>query len=308
MPKRRRWPFVVLTLGVLALPAYWWLFLESGEVEGAFPVDLAEVRRLAGSIPGDQPTQVRFEHVAGFEFPSVAVVAGDGWGLTKMPVYAYQLVSPTHRVMVDTAMDAQTGKRGGAIFFDADAAARVSSAMANVSTIVVTHEHYDHLAGLAMHPDAKTLMAKAVLTSEQLSEPSRMLPLEFPKEALEGYQAHQTAPLHAVAPGVVLIKSPGHTPGAQMVFVQKADGSEVLLIGDVAWHARNIELKRERARLVTFFFLREDRGAVLRQLAWLNGLTASEPKLAIVPGHDGARIEALMNQGVLTKGFEVAGP
>jgi glyoxylase-like metal-dependent hydrolase (beta-lactamase superfamily II) len=264
---------VVLTLGVLATGMYWWLFLESGEAEGAFSVDLAEVRRLANVVPGEKPSAIRFEHVAGYEFPSVAVVAGDGWGLTAMPVYAYQLISATHRVMVDTAMDADTSKEGGAVAFHPDAAARVSSAMPSMSSIVVTHEHADHLGGLATHPDVKALMAKVVLTSEQLSEPSRMLPMVFPKAALEGYQAHQTAPLHALAPGVVLIKAPGHTPGAQMVFVQKADGAEVLLIGDVAWHARNIELRRERARLVTFFFLREDRGAVLRQLAWLNGLT-----------------------------------
>ncbi len=288
---------------VALLPTYWWLFLESGSPSGTYQVDLAEVRRLASTVPGEKPTELRFEHSAGFEFPSTAVVAGDGWSMTKMPVFSYQLVSPSHRTIVDTAMDEKTGKSGGGAFFDADASARIAKGLESATTIVVTHEHFDHLAGLAMHPNAKALLGKTVLTVEQLSEPWRMLPLVFPKEALEGYQPHKTERLHAVAPGVVLIKAPGHTPGAQLVYVQRADGTEVLFIGDVAWHFRNIEVVRERARLVTAFFLREDRNAILEELTWLHQVHEQEPKLHLVPGHDGPVIDELVKQGVLTKGF-----
>jgi len=107
----------------------------------------------------------------------------------------------------------------------------------------------------------------------------------------------------AVAPGVVLIKSPGHTPGRQLVYVQRADGVEVLFLGDVAWHWRNVEVVRERARLVTAVFLKEDRAAVLRELAELHRLADAEPKLNIVPGHDAARVERFTMAGVLEKGF-----
>lgn len=300
---RRRWPFVVLALLLALVPAYWWLFLESGTPRGAYQVDLTEVRRLAVSLPGERPTELRFEQVAGFEFPATAVVAGDGWSMTKMPVFAYQLVSPTHRTIVDTAMNAEITKEGGGAGFDADAAARVAKGLDDATGIVVTHEHFDHLGGLATHPNAKQLLAKAVLTTEQLAEPSRMLPLVFPKAALEGYQAHHTERLHAVAPGVVLIKAPGHTPGAQLVFVQRADGTEVLFLGDVAWHARNVEVVRERARLVTALFLKEDREAVLDELAWLHEVHEKEPALHLVPGHDGPVIDELTAKGVLVKGF-----
>jgi glyoxylase-like metal-dependent hydrolase (beta-lactamase superfamily II) len=40
----------------------------------------------------------------------------------------------------------------------------------------------------------------------------------------------------AIAPGVVLKKAQGHTPGSQMVFVALASGSELLFVGDVVWN------------------------------------------------------------------------
>lgn len=301
--RTRRWPFVVAALLALAVPAYWWFFLESGTPEGTFSIDLAEVRRLADVMPGDKATSVHFEPVGRFEFPKTAVVAGDGWAMADMTVYSYQLVFPSQRVIVDAAMDEATGQKGGAVWFDGAAFARVLAGMSEASVIVVTHEHFDHLAGLAMHPDVKALMKKAVLTEAQLAEPKRMDPLVFPPEALEGYRPLSTRALHAIAPGVVLVKAPGHTPGSQLVYVQRADGAEYLFLGDVAWHLRNVELVRERARLVTQFFLNEDRANVLRELAELNRLSKAEPKLNLIPGHDTPHLEALTQQGLFVKGF-----
>jgi glyoxylase-like metal-dependent hydrolase (beta-lactamase superfamily II) len=67
----------------------------------------------------------------------------------------------------------------------------------------------------------------------------------------DGYQGIDDEPYQTIVPRVVLIKAPGHTPGSQMVYVKRADGQEILFLGDVAWQMRNIEEVRERARLVT---------------------------------------------------------
>ena len=106
-----------------------------------------------------------------------------------------------------------------------------------------------------------------------------------------------------MAPGVVLLTAPGHTPGSQLVFVQLADGRELLFLGDVAWQFTNIEHQRERARLVTLM-IGEDRTLVLSQLRALAELHEKEPKLAIVPGHDAAVIEKLIAEGTLVPRFE----
>lgn len=298
---------VLMVLGVLVAilaPAYWWFIVESGTPPtGRFSIDLNEVRRLADSIPGPLATEVRSERVAAFDFPATAIVAGDGWAKTEMSVYAYQLVFPDRRVIVDTGMDEKTANSGGGVFFDTEAFARVGRALGDAETIVVTHEHFDHLAGLISQPNAKVLLAKAKLTKEQLDRPDRLEPLVFPAGLLEGYSPISYERYLAIAPGVVLIKSPGHTPGSQLVYARRADGTEYLFLGDVAWQLRNVELVRERARLVTQVFLQEDREGVLAQLAELHRLGTEQPALQLVPGHDGKVVDGLVASGALIKGF-----
>ena len=60
---------------------------------------------------------------------------------------------------------------------------------------------------------------------------------------------------YAAAPGIVLVKAPGHTPGSQLVFVKLASGKELLFIGDVAWHMDQIRQLWYRPRLVTDFYI-----------------------------------------------------
>jgi glyoxylase-like metal-dependent hydrolase (beta-lactamase superfamily II) len=175
--------------------------------------------------------------------------------------------------------------------------------MSAAKQIVITHEHMDHIGGLTTHSDLANVLPKARLTDAQIADPDKSLPAKFPSGALDGYQALEYEDLHAIAPGVVVIRAAGHTPGSQIVYVQTAGGAELLLIGDVAWHFRNIEVQRERARLMTMVFLQEDRKAVFGQLAALKQLHDSQPDVHIVPGHDGPVIESLITAGILKRGF-----
>jgi glyoxylase-like metal-dependent hydrolase (beta-lactamase superfamily II) len=217
-------------------------------------------------------------------------------------VFSYRLVYPDSTVIVDTAMPQAMGS-SQLTSFNADAYGRVQAAMSSAALIVVTHEHMDHIGGLTAHGALSTVLPKARLTREQLANPERSLPAKFPEHALDNYQPLVYDQYQAIAPGVVLIKAPGHTPGSQMVYVQTASGAELLLIGDVAWHFRNIEVQRERARLMTMLFIKEDRTAVFGQLAALKRLHDTQPAVHIVPGHDGPVIDSLVAAGVLKRGF-----
>lgn len=299
----RRTLIVVAVLLAVAGAAYYWLIVES-HVPGdaAFALDIDRVRAVAAEIAGDKPGAIEVEEVAQFTFPATGVVAGDGWQGTLLPVYSYRLIYPDSSIIVDTGL---TQDMGGSVLtkFDAAALQRVQAAMSTATQIVITHEHMDHIGGLTAHADLATILPKTKLTREQLSEPERSAPAKFPEHALDGYQPLVYDQYHAIAPGVVLIKAPGHTPGSQMVYVQTAGGAELLLIGDVAWHFRNIELQRERARLMTMLFIKENRAAVFGELAALKHLHDAQPAVHIVPGHDGPVIDALVESGVLKRGF-----
>jgi len=293
---------------LIASAAYYWFIVESHVPAGAaFALDIGEVRRLAGTASGDRPISIEVEKVGLFKPPAAFVVAGDAWKPSDLPVYSYRIVYPQTSAIIDTALNKELG--GDSLdFFDAAAFARVHAAMAQSSLILVTHEHSDHIGGLTTHPNLAAVLAASKLTREQIANPAAMLPAKFPDHALDGYVPLDYQKYDAVAPGMVLIKSPGHTPGSQMVYVQTVDGTEFLFIGDVAWHFRNIEVQRERPRFVTQLTIKEDRAAVLGELVALHGLHEAEPRINIVPGHDGAAVEQMIAAGLMKPRFaSVAG-
>lgn len=292
---------ITLALGGMA---YYGLVLHSPAPSSEFALDIARIRALADSLPGDKPSAVRYEEVLALRFAEAMVMAGEPWKETPMPVYAYQLVYRDRTIIIDTALAKADGKPEFlGLRYDDAAWQRMVAAMAKAAAIVITHEHMDHIGGIAAHPQLAQLQPALRLTAEQLANPKGMKPVKLPDGALQGYEPLRYDDLFALAPGVVLIKAPGHTPGSQMVYVKRADGRELLFLGDVSWRSRNIDLVRERPWFMTLM-IGEDRQAVLAQFQALNALRQAEPRLALVPGHDGAAVTALVSAGLLTAGFQ----
>jgi len=297
---------VTVSLIAAAAVAYYWLIIESHMPStGSYAIDMAQVRSLADSIEGDGPAEIRVETVGTITFPKTAVVAGDGWEGTALPVSAFQLVYADKTILLDTGFDEATMKAGDAAVSGYDSAAyqRIVSAMNKAALILITHEHWDHAAGLFAQPNLEQLLPVTKLNAEQVEHADRLVPSVFPEALRQAYKPVSFEKYLAVAPGVVLIRAAGHTPGSQIIYVRRADGREYLFIGDVAWHKRNIDLVRERARLVTWWFLREDRDAVMLQLAELNRLQREEPDMLIMPGHDPAVLAGAIEGARLTEGF-----
>jgi hypothetical protein len=103
------------------------------------------------------------------------------------------------------------------------------------------------------------------------------------------------AKYYPVAPGLVLIKSPGHSVDSQMVFIRLQSGREILHSVDAAWNMDNIlELKGKAAPWV-----KEDVPAIMGQLRWLKRIHETEGNVTILVTHDDERFELVTRSGLV---------
>ena len=272
--------------------------------QSRFDADLAAIRALAVSTAEPLPVALRSQRVGkATGVPRALVVAGSGFEDHSFHFYAYQLVYGDGRtVLVDVVSDGQTQeKHFPGSEFDAAAYARLQEALRRADATVITHEHFDHCAGIAHSAHLDAVAPRVHLTPEQLEGTDAEV-AGFTPELRAKLTPLRYERLHLLRPGVVLIKAPGHTPGTQMVYVRLESGRELLLVGDVAWHQDNIRLPRMHPRLV-HWLNGEDPDALAHQLRWLHALQRSAPELHQVVAHDGEQMQDYQRRGIVVDGL-----
>ena len=262
---------------------------------------LATVRALGGAVPGELPIAVSYLNA--YEDSGTVGNAVDGAGSSKAfsVTGVFQVRFRHGWIMVDAAMDSAALHRGRS--FKADNFAQIETALEKANLIVITHEHVDHVQPLVKGPIADQVAPHTLLTREQIETL-----LTKPKVAFTSMDSSQVSRYLVVeyeralpiAPGVVLIKAAGHTPGSQMVYVKLASGKEMILVGDIAWRVLGIDSQRQKPDS-TSRFMSEDRTAIGKQLAWLKSVQAQG--ISVVVSHDGTQLQTLAKRGVLTEGL-----
>jgi glyoxylase-like metal-dependent hydrolase (beta-lactamase superfamily II) len=264
-----------------------------------FTADLAAIRALATVLPGPLPTAVNGIRIAASIRPRKFVLAGGDESPVRMPRTAFQLVYPDATVMIDAGMDRATHESFGADEpYDDDAFATLRQALDAARLIVLTHFHADHVAGVVTAPNFDALAAKTVattLTAELMVNAPHRPHLRLVPEAAARFIVLDYPAYYPLAPGLVLIKAPGHSADHQMVYIRLQSGREILHTVDVAWNMANIrEVKPKNAPWV-----KEDLPAVIGQLRWLNGIDATEPNVTLLVTHDDDCFESAVQSGTI---------
>ncbi|MDB4989230.1 MAG: beta-lactamase domain protein [Myxococcaceae bacterium] len=292
----KRW-LIGLSIVVAVLLGAKVLLLDSAaEPGGKYAIDLAALHKAALS-GGPLPTRIDVERVADFGFPETLVVAGSGFRMHPMVLLVHRVSWPDSSIIIDTAMSPKAASIPGAKLDEA-AYSRVEKALPKASKILFTHEHSDHVGGVASAPDFKAIAHNVVMTREQFDGP------KLERDAFAPGTLQQLAPLdytglYTVAPGVVLQKAPGHSVGTQLIYVELASGARYLFIGDIAWSEDNIRLQRGRPALAEWL-MKEDRAAVAAQLKAI----AQLPKdIHVVTAHDPVAYERDLAAGLYHAGF-----
>jgi len=274
----------------------------------AYPDGLLErLREAATVVPGPLPAELRYASVAESHRPRRAVLEGGSEEIYVQARTAFQLVYDDTTVMVDAGMDEQVHRgfsMGTPEPYFPQVNDAVQKALVAASLVVVTHEHGDHVAGVVRSADRETIAAHTVLTKAQIdtlilapqSVEIRLTPAQAADYIVVDYGLYLP-----VAPGIVLLKAPGHTPGHQMVYARLRSGREYLLSGDVSWALEGIRTLTQRP-VGTSDRIREDRDAIALQLAWL-GEVMDQGDVVIVPSHDAVYLGELEERGLLREGL-----
>lgn len=190
--------------------------------------------------------------------------------------------------VVDTGFDATVGTRRGrtSLCTPSEALAGLDLTPADVSRVIVTHFHYDHIGNLGLFPNAEILLSGRELDFWTGPWAKRFQFAQVVEEQEIAYveAAHREGRVtrlgddETIAPGLRTLWVGGHTPGQLVVTVATGDSGEAVLASDAVHFYEEVQLDRP-------FAIVADLPEMYQAYQLLRELGAERDRV-LVAGHD----------------------
>lgn len=160
---------------------------------------------------------------------------------------------------------------------------------------LISHLHWDHvsgvpdLSGLPLHihrveyeAGQQSLLAKNRGLVKRLlgDNPVRLYDLDGP-----GYAGFQASYDLFGDGSIILVPLPGHTAGQVGMFIHRANGAHLFLIGDAAWIAENYR-KPAPMHPLLWSLVSSDQSTALQTLIQLHRFAHQHPEIPMIAMHD----------------------
>lgn len=201
-------------------------------------------------------------------------------------------------ILVDTGFDPSVGARRGRVCIcePVEAMRRLGVDPEAVSTVIVTHFHYDHVGNLDAFPNAEFVVPRkemefwsgSIASRFQFSSHVEAAEIGLLQSAAEAGRVRFTEGTEEILDGITAVEVGGHSPG-QQVTVVASPGGDVVLASDAVHFYEEFRLQRP-------FGVIADLGRMYAAYDLLEELVA-KPGAVLVPGHDPAVLESFGSPG-----------
>jgi len=287
--KRAAWFLLFFVLAPVAL----------GAVEGEAPVPVTIIPKTTGFF------KTNFKYM----------VAGGPSEEVRIPIPFYVILHPQGVVLFDSGLgeDFREQVHGWWAhrlfqlllpyqFKKSDAAVQQLKRMGippeAVRVLVVSHMHLDHVGGLRDFPNATVVVSRTEWESANVGRWRARL-RGVMKEQLEGIEKRlrlvDFQPGTAVGPfdasddlfgdgSLILLPTPGHTPGHESLLVTLGSGKRVFLTGDAVWVRENYLRPAPKSWFIRHF--EENCDEAWETTLKIKEFSEKNPDVLIIPGHD----------------------